>query len=97
MKLITFLQSEKCSSGEKISSFISSILQSLVGSLQSDWLRGPFSWISQSNGTSDKVVLFSKSECSKREFVFMSSHLPLIPFSDFRSRFSVNGTDLCKR
>jgi len=43
----------------------------------SDWkvngtrLFGSFQWkISGSNGTSEKVVLFSRTECSKRKFVF---------------------------
>ena len=51
--------------------------------------------ISESNGTSGKVVLFSRSQCSKRKFVFhfIKNYLSI---SGFLVCFSVNGTDLCK-
>ena len=58
-----------------------------------------FQWkISGSNGTSKKVVLFFRSECSKRKFVFhfFNSKPSLIPVSGLRSRFPVNGTDSYK-
>ena len=53
------------------------------------WLFGSFQWrISGSNGTSEKVVLFSRSECSKRKFllpffkaIFDSSFRVSWPFS----------------
>ena len=50
--------------------------------------------ISESNETSGKVVLFSRSQCSKRKFVFhfIKNYLSI---SGFLVCFSVNGTDLC--
>ena len=45
--------------------------------------------MSGDNGTSDKVVLFFPTECSKRKFVFHSSKPSLTPVSRLRSRFSI--------
>ena len=53
------------------------------------WLFGSFQWkISGSDGTSEKVILFSRSECSKRKFllrffkaIFDSSFRVSCPFS----------------
>ena len=66
-----------------------------VGELMEHDFLGRFSGnISLSNGTSEEVVLFSRSECSKRTiFVFHSFKA----FFDTNFRlFSVNGTDLHK-
>ena len=50
--------------------------------------------ISLSNGTPEKVVLFSRSECTKRKiFVF---HFIRAFFDIYFRLFSVNGTDLYK-
>ena len=50
--------------------------------------------ISESNGISEKVVLFFRMEYCKRKFVFISSSKPsLIPVSGLRDRFSINVTD----
>ena len=57
--------------------------------------RGSFLWkISGSNGASEKEALISRSEYSKRKFVF---HFLKATFdTNFRLcvRFSVNGNDL---
>ena len=53
--------------------------------------------ISGSNGTSEKVVLFFRMECSKRKYsCSISSKLSLIPVSGLRGRFPVNVTDAYK-
>ena len=54
--------------------------------------------ISGSNGTSEKIVLFFRTEYPNRKSVFMiSSKLSLIPVSRLRGRFPVeNGTDSYK-
>ena len=56
-------------------------------------LFGSFQWkISWSNGTSERVVLFFPTECSKRKFVF--HFFKDIFISCLRGRFSVNEADL---
>ena len=59
---------------------------------------GSFRWeISESNGTSEKVVLFFRTECSKRKFVFhFSKSFLTLPSSRLRGRFSENETDFYK-
>ena len=52
--------------------------------------------VSGSSGTSEKFVLFSWTEYSKRNFVFHLFRSSLIPGSLLHSRFSVNGTGLVK-
>ena len=51
--------------------------------------------ISGSNGTSEKVVLFFRTEYSNRKFAFLFFQaISLIPVSGLRGRFPVNRTDL---
>ena len=51
--------------------------------------------LSGTNGTPEKVVLFFRTECSKRKFVF--HFLKTIFNSSLRpSQTFLNGTDLCK-
>jgi len=52
--------------------------------------------ISRSNGTSEKVVLFFRTEHFKRKFVFHFFKPPLIPVSGLRGRFPINETDSYK-
>ena len=49
--------------------------------------------ISESKGTSDKEVLFFRTERYKRKTVFHFFKAMLIPVSGLRGRFTVNGTD----
>ena len=64
-----------------------------VGELMEHDFLGRFSGnISLSNGTSEEVVLFSRSECSKRK-VFVFHFFKAFFDTNFRL-FSVNGTDL---
>ena len=49
-----------------------------------------------SNRASEKVVLFFRTECSKRKTVFRFFKAMLIPVSGLRGRFPVKGTDLHK-
>ena len=52
--------------------------------------------ISRSNGTSEKVVLFSRQNIPSKNFCSISSKPSLIPVSGLGGRFQVNGTDLYK-
>ena len=60
------------------------------------WIFGSFQQkISGSNGTSEKVVLFFRTEYSNRKFAFhFFQAFSLIPVSALRGRFPVNRTDL---
>ena len=75
---------------------LQTFLENPVGKYMEHAFFGSFQQkISGSNGTSEKVVLFFRTEYSNRKFVFhFFQAFSLIPVSALRGRFPVNRTDL---
>ena len=86
--------------GKQPLSYFTNYLRPLANNLRECYgtrLSGSFQRkICGSNGTSEKVVLFFRTECSKRKIVFRFFKAMLIPVSGLRGRFPVKGTDLHK-